>query len=277
MYNRCMKCKGSIVSGQTVLMIVLVMTLALTVGLSLISRTTTDIRVTSQFEESARAFSAAEAGIEESLASFGNASGNYDNGVTYNSTIDQIGQDGVYQLPITSTVIGQASTIFLAAHDQIGNIDWTNRYTGSLRFCWKQATEGDPMPAIELTFFKKTLAGVYSTQRFAYDSQVRANGFDRTFGTDDCGTGNTDLASADIFIVNTPMSGFVRVRPYYSDAVVYIEPLGSATFPSQGNLITSTGGIPGGATRKITVVRQFKTPPSLFDYVLFSGGAITQN
>ena len=50
--------------GQILLLVVLVMTIALTIGLSLATRTITDIRTTTEEENSQRAFSAAEAGIE---------------------------------------------------------------------------------------------------------------------------------------------------------------------------------------------------------------------
>lgn len=274
MYNKSMHQFRQVRSGQTVLIIVLVMTIALTVGLSLINRTTTDIRVTSQFEDSARAFSAAEAGIEQSLATFQNAQGQYDNGLTYVSTVSDLGTDITpYQLPLTTTRVGQAGTVFLTGHTSTGAIDWNTRFSGSLYFCWKQATDSDSMPAIELTVFRKTPTGTYSTVRYVYDPLSRNNGFTRTFDTNDCGTGLSGMAAAEIWIPNSPAAGFFHVRPYYSNALVYVKGVNS-TLPPQGNTITSTGSIPGGATRKITVVRLFKTPPSLFDYVLYSEGDI---
>ncbi len=54
-------------SGQTLLIIVLIAAVILTVGLAVASYSITDIKISQQEEESARAFSAAEAGIEEAL------------------------------------------------------------------------------------------------------------------------------------------------------------------------------------------------------------------
>ena len=53
--------------GQIALGILLIMVVLLTVGLAVVSRSVTDIRISKETEESARAFSAAEAGIEEVL------------------------------------------------------------------------------------------------------------------------------------------------------------------------------------------------------------------
>src|SRR3989344_3666431 len=54
-------------SGQAVLLVLLVAAVALGLGLSIISQSTTDIRISQQEQESARAFNAAEAGIETAL------------------------------------------------------------------------------------------------------------------------------------------------------------------------------------------------------------------
>ena len=53
--------------GQALIIILLVMAVGLTMGLAVVSRSVTDIRISQQEEESARAFSAAEAGIRQQL------------------------------------------------------------------------------------------------------------------------------------------------------------------------------------------------------------------
>src|SRR3989339_1593452 len=53
--------------GQVLLIVVLVMIVALTVGLSLISRSITNLRTSTQEAESQKALAAAEAGVEQAL------------------------------------------------------------------------------------------------------------------------------------------------------------------------------------------------------------------
>src|SRR3990167_5301279 len=53
--------------GQIILILVLITVVGLTIALSLVSRTISDIRITSQIEQSSKAFSAAEAGVETAL------------------------------------------------------------------------------------------------------------------------------------------------------------------------------------------------------------------
>lgn len=54
--------------GQVILVLVLVMTVALAIGISVVQRSLSDVSTSTKVEESSRAFSAAEAGIEKILA-----------------------------------------------------------------------------------------------------------------------------------------------------------------------------------------------------------------
>jgi hypothetical protein len=60
---------GDYQKGQILLISLLVLVVALTVGLSVVTRSITTVRTTSEEESSQRAFSAAEAGIEQALVS----------------------------------------------------------------------------------------------------------------------------------------------------------------------------------------------------------------
>lgn len=53
--------------GQVVLVLILVMTVALAIGLSIVQKSLIDVSTSSKVEQSSRAFSAAEAGIEKAL------------------------------------------------------------------------------------------------------------------------------------------------------------------------------------------------------------------
>lgn len=58
--------------GQAILILILVMTVALAIGLSIVQRSLVDISTASKVEQSSRAFSAAEAGIEKALTGSAN-------------------------------------------------------------------------------------------------------------------------------------------------------------------------------------------------------------
>src|SRR3989344_8166868 len=69
-YNNYMKNQQGLPrrqAGQVILILILVMTVALAIGISVIQRSLSDISTSSKVEQSSRAFSAAEAGIEKAL------------------------------------------------------------------------------------------------------------------------------------------------------------------------------------------------------------------
>src|SRR3989338_4330480 len=81
-------------NGEILILVVLIMIVALTVGLSLAARTVVNLRLSKQSEESQRAFQAAEAGVEQVLQSSASqdnlatsTSDNLANNASYNTTI----------------------------------------------------------------------------------------------------------------------------------------------------------------------------------------------
>ena len=60
--------KSAVKPGQVLILVLLVVVVALAVGLSVASRNITNVRTSTQTEESQKAFSAAEAGIESILS-----------------------------------------------------------------------------------------------------------------------------------------------------------------------------------------------------------------
>ena len=86
--NTDMKLKNS-QNGQILLIVVLSMVVALSVSLSIASRTISNLRISKQSEESQRAFQAAEAGLERAVrqvSTGGDAVGNGFSGDLTNNT-----------------------------------------------------------------------------------------------------------------------------------------------------------------------------------------------
>src|SRR5581483_1163402 len=74
-------------SGQAFLLVILVMVVALTVGITLASRTLVNQRASIEEDESQKAFSAAEAAIESAINNKGNiASQNFGTNSTYEAS-----------------------------------------------------------------------------------------------------------------------------------------------------------------------------------------------
>src|SRR5258708_7196844 len=73
--------------GEILLIVVLVMVTALTVGLSVAVRSISNTRTSVENANSEQAFSAAEAGIEKSLTSNSATTGTFSNNSSYSTTV----------------------------------------------------------------------------------------------------------------------------------------------------------------------------------------------
>lgn len=255
--------------GQALLIIILVMAVGLTVGLSLSTRSVSDLKVSGQTEDSARAFSAAEAGIEAVLKGDSAGLGNFDN-ASYTVTTPT-------STPSTATLslgdlnIADTYTVWLTSHDPLTGdlqIGTTYDYTGdSIDVCWGKADSASDEPAMEVTVLYQDGAGVYKVWRGAYDRNNIING--NFFADTDSQAPCTLTYRKNISLSSLGTTRIaLRLRPFYAKASVSVVP--SANLPGQGLSIISSG-TSGQTTRKVVVTQSYASLPWIFDYVLFSG------
>ena len=184
----------------------------------------------------------------------------------------------------TATETGDIQTIWLVEHDSSGNLIATPFYTASsLSVCWEDT---DPETALEVSILYKD-AGVYKIARGAYDAEAasRGNSFDLPDGdAAGCPTGlgrKKTLTWTDFGITldsNTFLIS-LRLRPIYNQAKIGAVGVGGSggILPSQGKCYESTASLStSGITRKVQQCQFHKTPPGIFDYVLFSEGGLTK-
>ncbi len=270
--------RSSSSSGQVLLITLLVLTVAITIGLAFIGRTRTDTTTSNEVEESARAFSAAEAGIEDALK---NGSGTNTAlplaGVpaSYATSVSSVGAaTGAYAFP-QLTAQGDTEMLWLVNHNADQTLNETKTYTNNtIDVCWKGV--GGGTPALSVIVLYKHLTNYY-TARAAYDpNAARGNNF-----TSAGGLGN-GCNQSSVYRRTITFSSFtpaidpnvdillaLRLRPIYNDAFLFVDS-GGTPLASQGNLVTSTGTTGSGVTRKIVVAQQFRSAPSIFDAAVIS-------
>ncbi len=264
-------------AGQVALIILTVMAIALTLGLSLSQRVITDLEITQEEEKSAQAFSAAEGGIEEALRILDQGG---DIGTELDST--QIAQDlDVNSLQVESTAVGgdvefnypltvkpgNSAFVWLREHDADGNIDLTQGYNGaSIDICWQDGA------AVETIYFYDD--GSYNISRFAYNSNSTStisNGFSNSFSS---GCANLDT-SATISLGGTPL--FLIIRPFYAETEIGV--LGTEALPIQGNEVTSTADVKRSedevVSRRIKAYQSWEIPPEFFFHSIFANTGVT--
>lgn len=270
-------------SGQAIIIILLVMAVGLTIGLSIISRSITDIRISQQEEESARAFSAAEAGIEEALGqnlAAGESLSRSVGGIDYHVSATAQGSGRDFDFGAGQFDEGDIQTVWLIEHTN-GDLGGPSfPANGTIAVCWGE----EATPAIEVTIIYQS-GGSFRVARGAYDPvgvRRTQNGFDPPeAGVDAAKCGDLDFEK-DISLTGLGIPGTatlyaLRLKLLYNDSPQPLRVWGSTNFPSQGKCFVSTATIPeSGITRKVQQCQFHKAPPGIFDYVLFSEGDLTK-
>jgi len=298
--------KNGLVSGQALLVVLLSMSVVLAVVLSSVSKSITDISITNYEEESLRAFSAAEAGIEEALLESVVPGDTIpetvlDPGDAANPRYEaQVGDPEAgksFEYP-DKLVSGQVATFWFTSHDNSGNIvcaGETCTSTNRIELCW--TNEKNRRPAIEVAIYYDESGDSFTVNDFS-NIQVKRFNFDpkntpgRNFEgvSTDCDIGGQyDYSTGNYFnnfrnrmgtnCVNSGaclVAARVRMLDNADDGQkVAIRVAGGGTLPSQGIFISSTGTV-GESTRNVTVLQGYPEPPDVFEGVLFSGRELTQ-
>lgn len=285
--------------GQALVLVLLSLAVVLTIVLFILSRSITDVAVSSRSEEAVRAFSAAEAGVENALV-VGTSSGLTTIGnATFNANVSNVSEGSNnfnYPVPINS---GEATTLWFVAHDEANNDSLICNaqkpcFTGKqLKICWGNTGTGgssSTTPAVELSVFYETTPGDPATTRIAravYDpnsGRLASNSFSSPDGGT-CTIGDVSYAfqkTIDLSTLGVPAGSygsqnglqFARVRMFYntdtSHAVGFdVNFAGNLLLPSQGSQIDSTGTA-GQSNRRISVFQGWPEAPAIFEGAVFS-------
>ncbi|MCL4366050.1 pilus assembly PilX N-terminal domain-containing protein [Patescibacteria group bacterium] len=280
--------------GQVILILILVMTVALAIGVSIIQHSLSDISTSTQVEQSSRAFSAAEAGIEKAIQSGASISVPIDLG--NNSTIDKVqvedapaATQALEYLPLVKEELAQ---VWLARPS-----DLAVAYAGgTLDIYWGEpGITGINKPAIEITVVYQDSLNAYQSKKYLLDqdANTRSNGFTAVttcpsspaISTSLSPTPKTFMCQQSIDVSSTYLCGnstclskliLLRARLLYNNTAqpFAVRPT-SGVLPIQAKQLTSVG-ISGNTQRVVRVFRLEGVVPQYFDYGVFSVGQINK-
>lgn len=261
--------KSSSQRGQIVLIVVLVMTVILTVGLSVATRTITNLRVTEEEEQSQRAFSAAEAGIEQALKS-GQGLENLDlgNNTTVSKvTINQVQGDTLLMNNGNPVLKNDGVDVWLSTYPDYAD----PRFTGQLTVYWgdpdhqcNQSPQSNSQAALEIVVLSNSPSDPRATH-YVFDGCAARRNANNFTAPVNGGTlnGVTYQNSRTISIG----SGLIaRITPLYAATPIAVRT--TSPLPAQGDLIESVG-VSGESQQKISLFRGYpKLPNELFMHIL---------
>lgn len=297
--------------GQALLIVLLGMAVALTMILSVVSRSITDIQLTSRDEESQRAFSAAEAGVERALFTGESSSDEITAGVGYSAQVSNVSEGtGLY----TSSSLfksGQSETIWFVSHDDEGEMTCTDKpcttennpappYLG-MNVCWGvKGTSATAVqtPAAEVMVYydsspPSALGGNYANVRVAkwvFDpntTRTNNNNF-TTAAQSPCafnseyqfGTGIINFRNPTYYSISDSClqtSGcllFAKIKMVYNNTTAHpiSVQLSNGELPGQSILIESRGSVGNEAQSVIEATKSFREIPTIFESAIFSMG-----
>lgn len=280
--------------GQIVVIVMLIMIVVSLVVLGVASRSITNLKISGTQENSARAFAAAETGVEEAIQKIkqnptGTVSGGNTlfNGASYSYTATPVGGTGTQDY-ITATPLSrdtQGFQVYLS--DPSTNV---TTYTGTSMCIMWENTSPDAS-AIEANLISTTTGEHFVTNRFVYDTASvprLANSPEMQLNPGSCQAGSGQVISTENNIGVPKTFGHVvslsfppglsykllRIRLLFTNQSQYIGVRGiGGNLPQQGWNIDSKGTLTDGTIRRVNVFQSFAALPGIFDYVLFNGGS----
>lgn len=272
-------------NGQVLLIIVLVMVVALTVGLALAARSVINLKNTNEEANSQKAFQAAEAGVEIALAK---PLSNNDqtigtktlsnNAVIQSVTIHSLSGSSILLSNGDPLIQDEGLDVWLTNYPDYSGSTWTGKiymYWGTTNACNDAAMEAIVISGTSPT---DTNAKIY---RYGIDG-CGVTGIDTTKNRR--GSNNFAAASAGgavngkTFTLSTAISVqngiLMRLIPLYASTPVAIVGYTNAAtptlqnFPAQGRLITSVG-LFGTTQREVSFFQGYPLLPSEFYYTEF--------
>lgn len=262
-------------SGQVLILVLLTVIVVLTIGLSVASRNITNLRTTTQTEQSQRAFTAAEGGIEDVLSSIDTPSfqNNYRNAETDAGDTQQ-----VLVGDLNATVNVKASAVYDGLVG-LGDVLQINLETfGSdqpIQIEWAlvntvEVDGPDGIASLELT----EINDIFGQVRYYFEGENRGGNETSVEGFSSSIAPCTPSSGFEkCVVINTSSTGapkILRIKPFWANTTVRV--FGVLTkLPIQIYDITSTAQSEIGVTRSVQVTRStLPRLPAVFDYVLFS-------
>jgi len=269
------------------LVVMLISMVVLAIGLSVVSRSVTDVRISAQSQEAARAFWVAQGALEKAIrASAGGVGTTGD--ITYQVTKASLASRESF---VFSDLVSANSpeVIWLVGHDGSGEIDSSEYYQGgSLDLYWGNegtASDTETTPAMAATLVYQTITGTFNSRKYAFDPyagrEAKTNFSLPTVGNFEIDgkklvfKGAVDFSGLPSF--SKPY--FLSLELFFSDIshLAGVQTSTGSPLPSQGNCYQSAATITASnIVRKLNECRQWDSPPEIFSYLLFSGGGLAK-
>lgn len=248
--------------GQTLVVVLMIMILALSMGLTISSRFVKNLHNVVGADNSSKATGVAEAAVERILLLPADTLTSYINNNTCGSDCalqitDSTGQK--LDATVTLSFVGNSGSSYpiSIAEADAAAVSLTGYQQGrSVYVCWNDSNS-------IIGYYIYTQSGVTKATPFAYNA-VLANNTTNGFSSASANFGYQNCFS--IVASQTPIA--LRLHSVYGRTDVNVLPEAGFNIPVQGIKIVSTGKV-GNATKIITVIKSTTFTPAYFDYSVY--------
>ena len=272
-------------SGQALVLVLLSLSVVLTMVLFVLSRSVNDIANSTEQADSVRAFSAAEAGVENALITGVGTNGSVTIGnASYSVDVSSYSAESTTFNYLAPMLSGDNMTLWFVSHKDDGSLTCDTSYPScfkgnTLKVCWgtrDTSSSSNTTPAIEVSVYYEDTPGDTSTVKIAratydpYTTRPVPNSFSAAAASL-CQIDGVDYAFqntitlSDIGGINNDGLLFAKIRMLYNTTQAHSIGVSVAssgyTLPSQGLEIVSTGtssttgGQTGQSNRRVNVFR----------------------
>lgn len=252
--------------GQVGIIILLIVVVMSTIGISVVSRSSTDVSLSKGTEDANRAFDAAESGAEKALSDSSALDASNSNPISGSITsIPNVSID--YTVTKSTNLITVVEEGFSASLDVRG----APASGGSVDVSWAKETScATATPASLIITVYSTLGTSPQYRKIYAGACVKAP----TDGFTTVAAGSGGYFRHVIVPLNST-DALVRIRPVYNQTSLKVASVGW-TLPVQQFQVTSTAQSSiNKETKALQVDRSLPAAPSLFDFTLFAGGSIS--
>lgn len=246
-------------AGQVGVIILLLMVVMLTIGLSLASRSTQDLFLASQQAESTRVFNAAEAGIEEALSTNLSFEGD-----TFSGSVGTITDTNV---DYVIRKVNELETRLFQGVAVVVDLSGSRAGAENVHIDWSKTTSG-PASLVVAVYYDD--AGTTRVRYYGVAGTNRGDGFTLA------ASGNYGGYMYRRTFTVQPNDLFMRVWPVYNDTHLKIAGDGWTMPVQYYNVRSEATNENGQETRIVEVNRTLSTAPSIMDYAVFSGNTLTK-
>lgn len=252
-------------SGQIAIVILLIMVVLLTVGLSLASRTTQEVFLSQQEAESTRVFNAAESGVENALSQDFS-------GISAETELTNVNTENV---SVTTIITPQGVLETQVTEGSTVHLDLAGLAAGApVTIQWSKLSGCDSSASIITSTYYNS-AGTTKVQHEAFGPASPCSGSRNTDEFDQAALNSGSNGYIYSRTVNIPANSlYMRIKAVYNDTPLRVT---GAEASNQFFVIRAEADNDlGDENRAIEVGRSLSTGPSFMDYAVYSGGTLAQ-